>query len=319
MWGGNRLKKILLKPTTSDKAGESWEISGVEGNVSLVSNGTLEGNDLNELIEVYMGDLVGDRIFEKFGNQFPLLIKYIDANDALSIQVHPDDELAMERHNSFGKTEMWYVMQAEEKSELIVGFNGEINKETYLNHLEKKSLTQILNKEQVSKGDVFFLPAGRVHAIGAGILLAEIQQTSDVTYRIYDFDRKESDGKYRELHTEEALDAIDYTYHKNYRTEYPEKKNSPVTLVSCPYFTTNLLELNKLIEKDIITLDCFVIYMCLEGSCNILYNEDEKTDLKKGETLLIPAELTIYSIIPEGSVKLLEVFIPANSEEDSKK
>jgi mannose-6-phosphate isomerase len=318
MWGGSKLKNILDKATNSDKAGESWEISGVEGNVSVVSNGNLEGNDLNDLMEVYMGDLVGERVFEKFGTQFPLLIKYIDANDVLSIQVHPDDELAFKRHNSFGKTEMWYVMQAEKGSELIVGFNQKLDKETYLNNLNNKTLTDILNKEPVKEGDVFFLPAGRVHAIGAGILLAEIQQTSDVTYRIYDFDRKESNGKYRELHTEQALDSIDYTFHNNYRTEYPEKKNSPVNIVNCEYFTTNLLNLTSSIEKDILRLDCFVIYMCLEGSCIIGYNEKEKIELSKGETILIPAELTTFTIEPGTSVKLLEVYIPDNSEKDSK-
>jgi len=316
MWGGSKLKNILHKDTFSEKAGESWEISGFEGNVSVVTNGFLAGNDLNDLIEVYMGDLIGERIFEKFGTQFPLLIKYIDANDALSIQVHPDDELALKRHNSFGKTEMWYVMQAEKGSELIVGFNRKTDKATYLNYLNNKNLAEILNKEPVKEGDVFFLPAGRVHAIGAGILLAEIQQTSDVTYRIYDFDRKESNGKYRELHTDLALDAIDYTFYNKYRTAYSENKNFPVELASCNYFTTNLLNLTTKIEKDIIALDCFVIYMCLDGSCNFAYNEKEKIKLKKGESILIPADLTIYSIEPENSVKLLEVYIP---EEDSNK
>jgi mannose-6-phosphate isomerase len=317
MWGGSKLKNILNKDILSDKAGESWEISGVEGNVSIVSNGFLEGNDLNDLIETYMGDLVGERIFEKFGMQFPLLIKYIDANDALSIQVHPDNKLALVRHNSFGKTEMWYVMQAEKGSELIVGFNRKLSKETYLEYLKNKSLTEILNKEQVKEGDAFYLPAGRVHAIGAGILLAEIQQSSDVTYRIYDFDRKEPNGKYRELHTEQALDAIDFNYHENYRIDYQENKNTPVNLVNCSYFTTHLLNLTTLVEKDIIELDCFVIYMCLDGSCNFVYNEKEKVGLNKGESILVPAELTLYSIEPVNSVKLLEVYITHNIKEDS--
>jgi mannose-6-phosphate isomerase len=319
MWGGNKLKNILHKNTNSEKAGESWEISGVEGNVSVVSNGFLEGNDLNDLLEIYMGDLVGERIFEKFGTQFPLLIKYIDASDALSIQVHPDDELASKRHNSFGKTEMWYVMQAEEGSELIIGFNQKLNKETYINHLNNKSLVNILNKEQVKEGDVFFLPAGRVHAIGEGILLAEIQQASDITYRIYDFDRKEPNGKTRELHTEQALEAIDYTFCNNYRTNYKETKNAPSELVNCNYFTTNLLNLTTKIEKDIIKLDCFVIYMCLEGSCNFAYNEKENVALKKGESILMPAELTLYSIEPLNTARLLEVYIKNNIEDDSKK
>jgi mannose-6-phosphate isomerase len=213
---------------------------------------------------------------------------------------------------------MWYVLQAEEGSELIVGFNRKLDKETYLNHLNKKTLSEILNNEQVKEGDVFFLPAGRVHAIGAGILLAEIQQSSDVTYRIYDFDRKESNGNYRELHTQQALDAIDYSFYPNYRTNYKENNNLPVKLVSCAYFTTNLLNLTTKIEKDIIVLDCFVIYLCLEGSCYFHYNDGEKVGLTKGESLLIPAELTLFSIDPDQSVKLLEVYITKTINADSK-
>lgn len=308
MWGGSKLKNVLLKPIESDKAGESWEISGVEGNNSVVANGFLEGNELNELIEVYMGDLVGDRIYSKYGPQFPLLIKYIDANDALSIQVHPDDELAMKRHNSFGKTEMWYIMQADPGAELIVGFNREMDKNTYLKNLENRTLTDILNKEKVKEGDVFFLPAGRVHAIGAGILLAEIQQTSDVTYRIYDFDRLDK-GKPRELHTGLALDAIDYTYFDNYKTDYQEQINHPSEIAKCPYFTTNILTLNKSLIKVTDDLDCFTIYMCINGSCKIKYHEKETISFKKGESILIPASLGEYEIIPETEVRLLEVYI----------
>ncbi|MBN1950492.1 MAG: class I mannose-6-phosphate isomerase [Bacteroidales bacterium] len=309
IWGGMKLKNILHKPTTSDKAGESWEISCVEGNISEVINGFLAGNDLEELIEVYMGDLIGDRIFDQYGTKFPLLIKFIDANDNLSIQVHPDDELAAARHNSFGKTEMWYIMQADEGAELIVGFNRDINKDIYLKHLNEKKLMSILNTEPVKNGDVFFLPARRVHAIGSGILLAEIQQTSDLTYRIYDFDRVDSNGKSRELHTELAVDSIDYTHQKNYRTDYRETENEPGLILSCPYFTTNKLKLSQKLPKDIAWLDCFVIYICVEGSCNILSDGNDVVSLSMGESLLIPASLTQYTIEPRASVDLLEVYI----------
>jgi mannose-6-phosphate isomerase len=266
MWGGSKLKSILHKPTESEKAGESWEISGVNGHLSVVKEGFLAGNNLEELIEVYMGDLVGDIVFERFGTEFPLLIKFIDANDYLSIQVHPDDELAMKRHNSFGKTEMWYIMQAEKNSELMVGFNRKVSKDIYLKHLNEKKLTAILNSEPVTAGDVFFLPAGRVHAIGSGILLAEIQQTSDVTYRIYDFDRLDSTGNPRELHTDLALDAIDYNFYESYKTPYAEIPDSPVPVISCRYFTTNMLKLTKPCTRDNSWLDSFVIYICLEGN-----------------------------------------------------
>jgi len=309
MWGGKKLCDILKKPTSSKKVGESWEISGFDGSISMVSNGFLEGNNLEELIEVYMGDLVGDRIFEVFGRLFPLLIKFIDANDVLSIQVHPDDELAKKRHNSYGKSEMWYIIQADKGSELIIGFNREINKETYLHHLNNKSLQEILNNEPVQEGDVFFLPAGRVHAIGSGILLAEIQETSDVTYRIYDFDRRDDNGNYRELHTDLALDAIDYTFYDNYRTNYSLQENQPSQLVSCQYFTTNLLNLSETSKKDITQLDCFVIYVCIEGSGSIISPGNDAVSLKKGESLLIPASVVQFSIQPDQSIKLLEVYV----------
>lgn len=315
MWGGNKLKNILGKTTQSDKAGESWEISGVQGNISEVGNGFLAGNNLKELIEVYMGDLVGDRVYDEFGLEFPLLIKFIDANDVLSIQVHPDDKLAKERHNSMGKTEMWYIIQADKNAELIVGFNREVNKETYLKHLEEKRLMELLNTEPVKEGDVFFLPAGRVHAVGSGILLAEIQQTSDVTYRIYDFDRKDTNGKFRELHTDLALDAIDFSHYSTYRTDYKDKENEPGTIVQCNYFITNWLNLNTNLERDINQLDSFVIYICLEGSCEIIQKNQEKTSIQAGETVLMPSSVSLYTIIPKNSSRLLEVYVPWKTNE----
>ncbi len=316
IWGGSKLKDKLNKTNASDEAGESWEISGYEGLVSELSNGFLAGNNLEELIEVYMGDLVGDRVFEQFGSKFPLLIKFIDANDVLSIQVHPDDEMGKARHNSFGKTEMWYVLQADEGSELIVGFNRKVNKDIYLKQLKEKKLMSILNAEPVKKGDVFFMPAGRVHAIGSGILLAEIQQTSDLTYRIYDFDRKDPEGNYRELHTDEAVDAIDYDFYPKYKSDYQDLVNAPTEIVSCKYFTTNKLNLNSQVSRDISQLDCFVIYMCIGGAFTIQYYENETISIKKGETILIPASLTHFNLLPLDRVELLEIYIPGEKTQD---
>jgi mannose-6-phosphate isomerase len=277
--------------------------------VSVVSNGYLVGNTLEELIEVYMGDLVGDQIFEIYGIEFPLLIKFIDANDNLSIQVHPDDEMSKKRHNAFGKTEMWYVMQADPGSQLQSGFNQQVNKEKYLEKLEKAELTDILNFEEVTSGDVFFIPAGRVHAIGKGILLAEIQQTSDVTYRIYDYDRRDDKGNPRELHTELALDAIDYTIYPEYKTKYEPKQNESVKLISCKYFTTNVLELNQTKEKDYNKIDSFVIYICLEGELQI-ETESGSESIQKGGTILIPASIENVQLKPlSTTVKLLEIYI----------
>jgi mannose-6-phosphate isomerase len=314
IWGGDKLKTFLNKNIPSVKTGESWEISGIPGNVSIVGNGFLAGNPLDELIEVYMGDLVGDRIYEQFGPTFPLLIKFIDANDVLSIQVHPDDEMAMERHNSFGKTEMWYIMQAEAGAELIVGFNKEVTKEEYLEKVESNTLKEILNYEPVKAGDVFFLLAGRIHSIGAGILLAEIQQSSDITYRIYDFDRLDDKGNPRELHTDLAVEAIDFTMPKTFRSVYSDKNNMPVELEKCTYFTTRLLQLTKQVERDISMLDSFVIYMCLQGSCKLHYNNTETIEVSLGETILVPASLSVYTIEPIESVKLIEVYIDSPLE-----
>ena len=310
IWGGNKIKSVLNKDFGNlPNCGESWELSGVEGNVSVVSNGYLAGNTLEELIEVYMGDLVGDQLFETFGIEFPLLIKFIDANDDLSIQVHPNDEMSKERHNAFGKTEMWYVMQADNGSKLQAGFNQQVDREKYLEKLGKVELTDILNFEEVTAGDVFFIPAGRVHAIGKGILLAEIQQTSDITYRIYDYDRRDNNGNPRELHTDLALDAIDYTFYPEYKTKYEPKVNESVGLVSCKYFTTNLLEITQTIEKDYNKLDSFVIYICLEGQL-VIETESGSETVQKGETILIPAVIENVKLKPQSAVvKLLEVYV----------
>lgn len=309
IWGGKKLRELLNKKEASDQCGESWEISGVEGNYSVIENGFLAGNNLSEILEIYMDELVGEKTYNKSGNEFPLLIKFIDANDNLSIQVHPDDELAAKRHNSFGKTEMWYVMEAENGAELIVGFNQKANKELYMSHLNDNKLAEILNREIVSKGDVYFMPAGRVHAIGAGCLIAEIQQTSDVTYRIYDFNRKDANGNLRELHTELAVDAIDFDYYPEYKTMYDLKPNTTAEIVQCDYFKTNLLELDKGLDRDFTPFDTFVIYMCLEGSTAIKYNAGGET-VEKGQTILIPAALHEFQILPSPTAKLLEVYLP---------
>ncbi|MDP4205017.1 MAG: mannose-6-phosphate isomerase [Bacteroidota bacterium] len=311
IWGGSKLKTCFNKEFAPlPNAGESWELSGVEGNISEITNGYLAGNDLQDLIEVFMGELVGDKVYERFGEEFPLLIKFIDANDDLSIQVHPGDELSKERHNAFGKTEMWYVLQADPGAKLISGFSKQIDKEVYLKHLEENTLEEILNSEEVKAGDVFFIPAGRVHAIGKGLLIAEIQQTSDVTYRIYDYNRRDDKGETRELHTELALDAIDFTYHDNYRTKYTAAPNESSELVTCQYFTTNLLTLGKSIEKDYNDLDSFIIYICLEGEYILGYNSGQTLKVQKGETILVPACLENFTLSPvTEEVKLLEVYI----------
>ena len=308
IWGGKKLATLLNKKSDRKDIGESWEISDVENDTSIVSNGNLAGKDLKQLIAEFKGDLVGEKIYQHFGEKFPLLIKFIDAKEALSIQLHPNDNLAKKRHNSFGKTEMWYVMQADEKANLIVGFQKEVTPQEYIHHLENKTLTDILNIDEVKKGDVYFIPTGRVHAIGAGVLLAEIQQTSDITYRIYDWDRPNPDGTFRDLHTEEAIDAIDYSAKENYKTDYSEKENKASEIVSCPYFTTNILPINGEISVNHSDKDSFVIYMCVAGEVVFEY-ENQQEKLQNGETILVPASIKNIKISSTEKAELLEVYI----------
>jgi mannose-6-phosphate isomerase len=309
IWGGHKISTYLHKDFGDlPNCGETWEISGVKSDVSVVDGGALEDQSLADLLEQYKDELVGKAVYERFGNIFPLLVKFIDANEDLSIQVHPDDELAKKRHNSFGKTEMWYVIEADPGSSLIAGFSEEVNQEIYVDKLNSGNLTDILNREDVKAGDVFFLPAGRVHTIGKGLLIAEIQQTSDITYRIYDFDRVDDKGNKRELHTEEALAAIDYKKYPNYRTEYTPVKNEDVHLVSCPYFTTNVLDYTEPVSKDYSALDSFVIHVCLEGSYELKYN-GQSYPVKMGECLLVPNTVNNVELTTTGGFKILESYI----------
>lgn len=309
LWGGQKLIHKSTDPSMKDLIGESWEISGVEDHVSVVSEGLLADNTLEELIEVYMGDLVGDRVYEKFGVEFPLLIKYIDACDNLSIQVHPDDATAKERHNAYGKTEMWYLVDADPGAELILGFQKDTDKKEYLEHLRQNTLPGLLNVEKVKKGDCFFIPAGTVHAICKGCFIAEIQQTSDITYRIYDYDRRDKDGNPRELHTELATDVIDFSAQKEHAIHYHVHENHTEELVSCNYFTTNILKFDKEVEKDYMEIDSFVIYMCLEGSFSVVYDVDQFVKVSKGETVLVPACFKDIFLIPEKEAQILEIYI----------
>ncbi len=310
IWGGQKIKSVLGKEFAPlPNCGETWELSGVKGNISEVSNGALTGKLLTEIISEYGSDLLGSRVLKSYGSEFPLLIKFIDAADDLSIQVHPDNALAKKRHNSFGKTEMWYIMQADEGATLISGFNTELDRGSYQKAFDEGSLKDILNRELVEAGDVFFLPAGRVHTIGKGLLLAEIQQTSDVTYRIYDFDRKDAQGNLRELHLEESLDAIDYKRHDHYKTPYQPQKDKSVELAKCEYFFTNRLDLTDDMAVDHSGLDSFKIYICLSGKATIIY-EGGSESLEMGDVILVPATMESYLIETTSGVNLLETYIP---------
>jgi mannose-6-phosphate isomerase len=304
IWGGEKLKTILNKPIVSKITGESWELSTVEGDVSIVVDGELKGKSLMDLIDEMPNEILGTKVYERFGEQFPLLFKYLDAREDLSIQVHPNDKLAKERHNSFGKTEMWFVTQADADARIIVGFKENSSKEEYLQHLNDKTLVSILDDVKAKAGDVFFLETGTVHAIGAGLVVAEIQQTSDITYRLYDFDRKDAQGNTRELHVDLALDAINYNK-VDTRKKYETKANTSNVVVDCPYFTTNFIPLENKVEVSK-SGETFTVYMCIEGDFEIEY-DGFKQAYKKGDTVLVPAEINAFVL--NGNASILEIYI----------
>lgn len=304
IWGGTKLKTYLNKPITSNSTGESWEISTVENDVSVVSNGVYKGKSLNDLINEFPEAILGTTVYAKFGKQFPLLFKYIDACEDLSIQVHPNDKLAKERHNSFGKTEMWYVMQADENARLILGFKEKSSAEEYVQNLKNKTLLTILDTKTVKQGEVYFLETGTVHAIGAGTLIAEIQQNSDITYRLYDFDRVDANGNLRDLHIDLALEAINYETVEAQK-DYLKKENVSNSLVDCRFFTTNIIPLNGEVKVNK-SQNSFTVYMCVDGSFEMTINK-ETFQYCKGDTLLIPASLTDFQF--NGQASILEIYI----------
>ena len=310
IWGGDKLRQYKAIDTDQKNIGESWELSGVPGNESIVSNGELAGRTITELIKEYGPEMLGRKVYETYGEKFPLLIKFIDARDDLSIQVHPDDAMAQSVHGQpFGKTEMWYVVSADKDAHLMSGLSTEITPEEYVSRVENNTITDVLCDYKVAAGDVFFLPAGRIHSIGKGCFIAEIQQTSDLTYRIYDFGRLGLDGKPRELHTELAKDAIDYSVSEDYRTAYAPVLNEDTPLVECEYFTTNLLDLTEQISVDVKSKDSFVILICLEGQGELKDSQGNVVALKQGETVLVPAVTDEITFIPQNQLKVLTSWI----------
>ncbi|MFD2519082.1 type I phosphomannose isomerase catalytic subunit [Salinimicrobium flavum] len=307
IWGGNKLRKVLHKNSENENIGESWEISGVENNISVVENGLLKGSSLKGLLLKYKDKLVGEKVYQKFDSEFPLLIKFIDAKTDLSVQLHPDDKIARNRHNSSGKTEMWYILRADEGARINIGFSRKISKKEYLEHLESGTITKLLHFEEVKEGDAFFIEPGRVHAIGGGVLLAEVQQTSDVTYRIYDWDRVDEKGIPRELHTELALDAIKFDQKSDFKLDFARNLNQASRILECKYFTTNFLPVAGTITRDNTSLDSFVIYMCVKGLAEVSVNGNSES-IAMGQTLLIPAENKKVNISSEAA-DLLEIYV----------
>ena len=317
IWGGNKLKDYGFNYDPLPNCGELWVLSSVEGRESVIANGFLAENTLNEAIEIYMGDLVGDKVFNRFGTEFPLLFKIIDAAKDLSIQVHPNDELAQRRGMPCGKTEMWYVMEADPGARLISGFRHDTDPEEYRAALAAGHLEELLHSEEPQAGDVYFIPAGRVHALGKGLMVAEIQQTSDCTYRIYDYNRRDADGKLRQLHTEEAMEAIDFSGSEaaGASTRYLAHANETTTLASCPYFTTKLIPLDRPIRKNLEEVETFVVYFCVEGLAAVK-SMDTIVPLHTGECVLVPAVADSVELFCEGPAKMLEVTIDTTDWED---
>jgi len=332
IWGGSEICRFKKLDVQESGIGESWEVSQVEGSVSVVSNGELRGKSLTEVIELAPEALMGKSVYARFGKNFPLLIKFIDAEDNLSIQVHPNDIIAHKRHNSFGKTEMWYVVASKPGSKLVSGFSRQIDAEEYERRIAENSIEEVLQYHEAKAGDVFFLPAGRVHAIGAGLFVAEIQQTSNITYRLYDYNRKDAQGKGRELHTELAKEAIDYQLYADLKTRYESVDNETVPLVTCSYFTTNRVQLKADVSgyKEIITenskqkvmmtetiemdrdytnLDSFVIYVCMQGEGEIAFGKGQTISIRQGETVLLPACLEGATLRTSKELLILETYI----------
>ena len=308
IWGGDRILSLKHLDCHMENVGESWEISGVKGNESVVAEGEYEGMPLNTLVATLKEQLMGKENYQRFGDEFPLLIKFIDAHQDLSIQVHPNDEIARRHGKPRGKTEMWYALEPETPDTFLYnGLAETLTPQQYEAMVDDGTITQTLARHNVREGDVFFIPAGRIHAIGKGCLVAEIQQTSDVTYRIYDFKRKDKDGNYRQLHTKEAMECIDYSVSSNNRTAYEKQENKSVEAVDCPYFKTSVCDVNGKAHFDYAATDSFVIIIATKGNGTITDSEGNTMPLAAGETILLPA--TNKYIVAEGKMTLVETHV----------
>lgn len=307
LWGGTRIMKFKGLESSAGDIGESWEISGLEGQESIVVNGEFKGKSLKEVLSLYGEDILGKDIYRSFGVKFPLLIKFIDASRDLSIQVHPDDKLAQQRHDSMGKTELWYVIDSKPSSYIYSGFSKSITKEEFLHHIKDNSITDVIAKFNSRPRDIFYLPAGRIHSISAGNFIVEIQQNSDITYRVYDYSRVGADGKKRELHMEFAKDALDYNVHDDYLSHADKVYNSEVLLKKCPYFTATVINVSEPFRIDI--APSFRVIIVTQGKGLLIDSLGNKIEIKQGETLLIPACTDYSDIIPEGETEVLTAYI----------
>jgi len=310
IWGGEKIIKFKQLNVNQPSVGESWEISGVPEHESVVADGPHKGETLNQLVAEMKEQLVGKANYQRFGNEFPLLIKFIDARQDLSIQVHPSDEIAKQQGHERGKTEMWYIMESDPEAHLRAGLKHQITPEEYKQMVEDDTICDAIADYKVSEGNCFFLPAGRIHSIGKGCFLAEIQQTSDVTYRIYDFKRRDKNGNLRQLHTQEAAECIDYHALPDYQTHYVPLQNQRVELITCPYFTTSVYDITQPTVIDYSQRDSFIILIATKGEAVITNPQDENDapfTLCAGQTVLLPA--TMQAIKVSGTIKFLETYV----------
>lgn len=303
IWGGSRIKKLKNDESISDKCGESWEVSSVQGDLSVVSDGPLKGNNIQELAEVYMSDLLGDKVFKKYGIEFPLLVKIIDASENLSVQVHPDDDFAKQQHNAYGKPEAWYVLDAKKDAKIILGFNKSTSQVELIEKLKKNEVLDLVNFFNVQQGSVYEIPPGRIHATGKGILLLEVQQTSDITYRVYDYNRKDN----RELHIDLATEVLDYTKTEKAPIKFSRKPDISNPILSNTYFNMNFLPVMNSAIKDYGMIDSFIIYYCINGKVGFEYDNSKYT-IEKGETILIPASINSIKLVPSIYSELIEIY-----------
>lgn len=311
VWGGHRLCPYKGLSPSDAPIGESWEVSAIPSSPSIIANGEWKGRDLISVINEHPDAILGKAVNEQYHGKLPLLVKFIDARQDLSIQVHPNDEMAQREHGKMGKSEMWYIIRADEGAHLYAGFKQSITPYEYQKRVEDGSITEVLADHPVKPGDVFYLPAGRVHAICGGIMLAEVQQSSDVTYRIYDYNRPGMDGKPRELHTQLAAQALDYHVEANYRTEYADTSNKAVQIIDTPYFDVRVMEISKPFHRNLMKYDSFIITMCIEGDCILhVRSTNDEIPLRHGTCALIPAAIADYDVLPQqASTRILDAFI----------
>lgn len=302
LWGGTRIAEFKGIASQGDHIGESWELSPMPGNESVVAEGPFKGQTLPQLLGEHGREIMGERLFERYADRFPLLIKFIDSTQDLSIQVHPDDALAAERHNSLGKTEMWYSVLPTPTAYLYAGFNQEMTPEKFRAKVADSTIVEALTKYYTKPGDLFFLPAGRVHAIGEGNFVLEIQEASDITYRIYDYNRRDAQGNLRQLHVDESVDAITYNDTTQEVKNVTAAPGTQATLEDCDYFTTTLINVEGSYTLPLAERDSFTVLISTKGNLKVTDTEGRTTALAQGQTVLVPATTPEVTIEGEGEV-----------------